>query len=273
MYLTDDPFAWARPFPAEPTLHIAAHWHEIVAAAIVYFVIQLVSPAFSKRWFGLAYTNLNPKTRLNFDIHVVSMVQCIVSVVILLPTWKHPHFQDHRADPYLSVYGYNAYSGFVSAVTVGYFVWDLYVCLRHIKLFGPGFLLHAFAALFVFANSFRPYCMPWVPAFLLFELSTPFVNINWFASRLPPGTVSDRVVAVNGVLLLVTFFLVRIVWGIYAVCLLAYDMWFVWRHVHWFFPVATLLLNFSLNLLNIYWFSKMLAIAKKKLLGSSKKAE
>lgn len=273
MYLAADPFEWARPFPAEPSSHILAHWHEIAAAALVYFGIQMASPALCTRYWGLAYTNLNAKTRLNFDIHVVSMVQCIVSVVILLPTWFHPHFQNRAADPYSSLYGYNPYTGFVSAVTVGYFVWDMYVCLRHIKLFGVGFLLHAFVALFVFSNSFRPYCMPWVPAFLLFELSTPFVNINWFASRLPAGTVSDRTVAINGVCLLVTFFLVRIVWGFYAVALLAYDMWHVWRHDHWFFPVSTLVLNVSLDVLNVYWFSKMLAIAKKKLLGASKKTE
>lgn len=269
LYLSEDPFAWARPFPQEPSNHFLAHWHEIVASAAFYFAIQAASPVVSKRWFGRSYTNLDVKTRLNFDVHVVSMVQCIISIFILLPLWNHPHFQNRLQDPYSSVFGYNGYSGFVSAVSIGYFLWDLYVCLRHFKLFGFGFLLHAFAALYVFVCSLRPYCLPWVPAFLIFELSTPFVNINWFGSRLPKGTISDRVILINGLLLLVTFFLVRIVWGLYAVALLAQDLAQVWHYDRLIFAVVTFVLNGSLDILNILWFSKMLAIAKKKLRGNA----
>lgn len=268
---TEDPLAWARPFPANPESHFAAHWHEIVLSALFYFLLQAFSPVISKRIFAKSYTGLNNKTKVNFDIHVVSMVQCILSILILVPAWNHPHFQNRKLDPYNSVFGYNAYLGFVSAVTVGYFVWDLFVCIRYINLFGPGFLMHAFAALFVFSCTLRPYALPWTPAFLIFELSTPFVNINWFASRLPAGTISDTVIAVNGILLIVVFFLVRIVWGFYAVCIAAYDMYAVLDHDWKFLPISILLLNLALDFLNFYWFLKMLAIAKKKINGAKTK--
>ncbi|GEQ68772.1 hypothetical protein JCM33374_g2441 [Metschnikowia sp. JCM 33374] len=265
---TEDPLAWARPFPQSPQSHFAAHWHEIVLSAVFYFSLQAVSPWISRRLFGKAYTGLNHKTKLNFDIHVVSMFQCIVSLVILVPAWGHPHFQNRQLDPHSSIFGYNAYVGFVSSVTIGYFVWDLFVCIKYINLFGAGFLVHAFAALFVFSCTLRPYAMPWTPAFLIFELSTPFVNINWFASRLPAGTISDRVIAINGILLIVVFFLVRIVWGFYAVSIAAYDMYAVAAHDSVFFPISILSLNVALDILNVYWFSKMLAIANKKIRGS-----
>ena len=269
--LTEDPLAWARPFPENPQSHFAAHWHEIVFSTVFYFLLQAVSPAISTKFFGKSYTGLNRKTKLNFDIHVVSMFQCIVSLLILVPAWNHPHIQNRQVDAYNSIFGYNAYLGFVCLVTCGYFVWDMFVCVRYMNLFGPGFLVHAFAALFVFACALRPYCMPWAPAFLLFEASTPFVNVNWFASRLPAGTVSDTVVAVNGILLIVVFFLVRIVWGFYAVILVARDMYAVLGHGSLFFPFAILLLNVALDFLNVYWFSKMLAIAKKKIMGPKTK--
>lgn len=269
---TEDPLAWARPFPVNAQSYYAAHWHEIVLSTVIYFCIQAASPAISTRLFGKTYSDLNPKTKLNFDIHVVSMVQCFVSIGIIIPAWYHPYIQNRLDDPYLSVFGYNPYSGFASAITLGYFIWDLVVCSVHMKLFGVGFLLHAFAALFVFGCSLKPFCLPWVPAFLLFELSTPFVNVNWFASRLPAGTISDRVVAINGILLLVTFFLVRILWGFYAVILLALDIYKVREHVHPFFPIAILGLNILLDVLNVYWFSKMVAIAKKKLNGGKTKS-
>ncbi|OBA22487.1 DUF887-domain-containing protein [Metschnikowia bicuspidata var. bicuspidata NRRL YB-4993] len=268
---TKDPLAWARPFPANPESHLAAHWHEIVFSTGFYFMLQAASPYLSTRFFGKAYTGLNRKTKLNFDIHVVSMFQCIVSLLILMPAWNHPHFKNRELDPFNSIFGYNAYSGFVCSVTIGYFVWDLFVCVKYISLFGPGFLVHAFAALFVFSCTLRPYAMPWTPAFLVFELSTPFVNINWFASRLPAGTISDRVIAVNGILLIVVFFAVRILWGFYAVSLVAYDMYAVLDQDWKLFPVVILLLNVALDFLNLYWFSKMLAIAKKKISGAKTK--
>lgn len=267
--LYEDPLAWTRPFPANPTSGFWAHWHEIVASFLFYCGIQAISPYLCTAIFGNKYSALNRKTKLNFDIHVVSMVQCIISVATLVPAWGHEHFQNRASDPYSSIFGYNAYSGFVLAITIGYFIWDLIVCLLYIRLFGAGFLLHAFAALYVFSvGLFKPYCLPWLPAFLLFELSTPFVNVNWFSSRLPAGTVPDKLVLINGVLLLVTFFLVRIVWGFYAVGLVAYDMYRVAHLASWFWPFSILTLNISLDVLNVFWFTKMVAIAKKKARGA-----
>lgn len=260
-----DPLAWARPFPADPQLNFARHWHEIALLLAFYFSIQLAAPWVSTRLLGKTYTSLNKKTRINFDIHVVSMVQCVVLITALLPALRHPHFTNRAVDPVLLIFGYSPQQGFLSAITIGYFLWDLYVCVRYVGLFGAGFLLHAFAALYVYLCSLLPYCMAWAAPFLLFELSTPFVNFNWFFSRLPAGTVPQAWVLVNGVLLLVTFFSVRILWGFYAVGMVAYDMWRTRHMVLPVLPVSILALNLSLDVLNVYWFSRMLHIAKKQL--------
>lgn len=265
-----DPFLQYRPFPQEPTNYFQAHWHEMVGSFIFYESIQLISPFFSKRYFGTTYTTLPYKTKVNFDIHVVSMVQCILSIVILLPMWNHPSWQNRVEDSYSSINGTSDYGSFVAAVTVGYFIWDLFICLVYFLLFGLGFLFHAFASLYVFGCCLLPFCQPWIPAFLLFELSTPFVNVNWFASRLPAGTFSDLTIVINGMCLLASFFTVRILWGFYAVTLVAVDMWQQLATVNIIFPVTILSLNFLLNVLNVFWFHKMVLIAIKKAKGSKK---
>lgn len=219
---------------------------------------------------GKAYTDLDRKTKINFDIHMVSMVQCVVSVVLLVLGSNNYWFRNRLVDPEGSIFGYTPYLGFVAAITIGYFVWDLFVCIRYFKLFGFSFLFHGAAALYVFVCSLRPYCLPWAPAFLLFELSTPFVNVNWFATRLPAGTISDTVVMINGLLLLATFFFVRIIWGFYAAGLVAYDMYRVFDQAPIFLPLSILALNVSLDSLNVVWFLKMFRIAKKKLQQNSK---
>lgn len=269
MNVQNDPLAWAHPFPGTAMTPFEAHWHEIVISTVFYFLIQAISPFIGTLLLGKTYTGLERKNKINFDIHVVSMVQCVVSATILFLGWGNSHFQNRAQDPESSIFGYNPYLGFVAAITNGYFIWDLFVCTRYFSLFGFGFFFHGFAALYVFACSLKPYCLPWAPAFLLFELSTPFVNINWFATRLPAGTISETVVMINGVLLLCTFFFVRIIWGFYAASILAWDMWRVRDLAPIIFPITLLSLNISLDTLNVFWFVKMFCIAKKKLKGKS----
>lgn len=269
----EDPFLQYRPFPASPKNYFEAHWHEVAASFLFYLIIQHLLPILLKRYVGKIYTDLNHKTKINFDIHVTAMVQCVLSVLALVPMWNHPMWKNRLTDPHLAVLGYYPYAGFVAAISVGYFVWDLYVCLRYFRLFGAGFLFHAVAALYVFSSCFVPFCLPWIPAFLLFEASSPFVNMNWFASRLPAGTFSDRFVMINGLLLLITFFSVRLVWGFYAVALVAGDMWQVRQHVAMFLPLSILSFNVALDGINAFWFYKMVGIAKRKILGKASKKE
>lgn len=263
----EDPFLKYRPFPETPSNYFVAHWHEIFGSFLFYLTVQWLSPIVATRYMGDTYKQLSRKVRINFDIHVVSMVQCIVSLLLVIPTWNQPSWSYTATDAAGRVLTYYPYGGMVTAVTVGYFVWDLLVCLQHLQLFGAGFLFHAVAALVVFGGCLSPFCIPWMPAFLLFELSTPFVNINWFASKLPAGTISETVTVVNGIMLLVVFFFVRVVWGIYAVTNAAMDMFAVWDQLFKPLPFTILGLNFLLNLLNIYWFYRMVLIAQKKAKG------
>lgn len=258
-----------RPFPKSPKNIFEEHWHEIALSVLFYSTIHLISPFFLTKFVGKNYTSLPKRTRMNFDVHVVSMIQCFISLAILAPMWNHSHWQNRVADPKSSIEGSTPYGSFVASFTIGYFVWDTAVCILFYDLFGFGFLMHGVAALYVFSWCLRPYAQPWIPSFLLFELSTPFVNVNWFASKLPAGTISNRTFLVNGILLLFTFFSVRILWGFYAVTLVARDMWAVWNNNPIFLPLTILGLNIILDTLNVFWFQKMIKIAIKKAKGGN----
>lgn len=266
----DDPFMKYRPFPIEDSdNHLLNHWHEIAFMFVFYLTVQLLTPSVCTRYLGNTYTSLNERTRINFDIHVVSMIQCFISLGTLTPMWYNEFYVNRVEDPHGSMFGYFPYGGFVASCAIAYFIWDTYVCLRYYSSFGMSFLFHGLAALFVFSCTLIPFCMPWVSSFLFFEASTPFVNINWFASKLPAGVISDKVVTINGVCLLISFFSVRILWGFYAVSLVATDIFRTWGSCNLFFPIMILVLNVLLDCLNLFWFYKMLMIAKKKLSKSS----
>ncbi|CEP63867.1 Tda4p LALA0_S09e04280g [Lachancea lanzarotensis] len=267
-----DPFLAISPFKNSENL-LLRHSLEVVVSFLVYLLIveRKLAPAINRRIFKQHYTQgLDRNTRLNFDIHTVSMVQCVISLALTAPILLQPlntsvaTFQD-------------PFNSMVAAVTCGYFLWDLYVCLKHYALFGPGFLGHAVASLYVFVVSLRPFCQSWIGKFLIFEASTPFVNINWYVSQLARSSSSSSAVvplwfnALNGAMLILTFFLVRIVWGFSAVVILVRQLWHERDLVPFWLPITVMPLNIGLNCLNVVWLKKMIHIAKKMAARSRKK--
>ncbi|KAG7808572.1 hypothetical protein KL921_003654 [Ogataea angusta] len=269
LYIDQDPFLKYNPYLESAKTPFQKHWHEMLASALFYHAITMAAPLINTAIFREHYTSItNKRRKLNFDIHISAFVQSIISVALCIPMFFHPNF---KSDP---VFGSYDFAGLTAALTCGYFVWDLlYCCLFHFDMFGLPYLFHAAAALTVFGMTFAGFCQPTIPSFLIFEASTPFVNFYWFASRLPKGTVNETLFMVNGILLIVSFFSCRIVWGIYAafrtfdVCLKVRD-----QLPTGVLPIA-IGLNIGLNVLNIHWFSKMVLLAYKKFAHSGRKHE
>jgi hypothetical protein len=146
------PFAKKANLPTLP-LHI----HQIIFAAALYqFILTILSPVLSNFIFGEKYRKLSPRTRFNWDIHVVSLVQSILVCGIALYVAcndKERNLMDWKE----RVYGYTGALGLVQAFATGYFLWDLYICIRYYSIFGPGMLAHALSALNVYSFGFvRP---------------------------------------------------------------------------------------------------------------------
>jgi hypothetical protein len=256
LFIESDPLFHFNPFPIETTNQLVAHWHEIIFFAILYHVIMLLAPIVNSKVFGKFYDDLkinDPQAKLNYDIRIVALVQAVASVIFCVPMFLHPMYTE---DPVKGTY---PFAGFVGAFTVGYFVWDLlYCCVFHFDLFGIEFLFHAFGALTVFGSTFFPFCQPFLCTFLIFELSTPFVQLHWMFTRSPKGMWSDKLITINGLFLIIAFFLVRIIWGVYATIQSFYLCWPERHH----YPVWLIPLIFGLNggfqFLNFMWFSKMI---------------
>lgn len=273
----EDPLAWIKVPGLEEAVtpllsdylgyhKLPVHLEELLLSAAfyqaVYYVSAFVSPKVCK-----GYNALSKRTQVNFDIHVVSQVQAILILVLSFPLFFDKTLDaDH-------IYGYTPYSGLVAALATGYFFWDIYICIKYFKMFGLGFAIHGIGAGFVFLQTLRPTSNNYLPHFLLFEISTPFLNVNWFASHLPEGTIPFSVQKINGVFLLASFFFARIVWGFLQAGRVFNDMFlggqdYVRLHPLWV-DIGSLSSNMALNFLNVYWFYKMLRLAKRALASGS----
>lgn len=300
------------PFPLEPipwlveaTRPIAKvlampslpyHIHEVFASALLYTVIYWpISPLLSKLVVGNRYNALPRRRRVNWDAHVVSMFQSLL--INALALWVIYADEERSVmTPQERVWGYTGASGMIQALAAGYFLWDLVVTSFNMDVFGPGTLAHAISALAVYSFGFRPFVNYYAPIFILWELSTPFLNVHWFFDKL--GMTGTRAQLYNGLMLLFTFFSARLVYGTYQSYAAFKDIWALLgtnpvlpkaadgtelpaSDVLLFATSATaiplwlgviyLISNCVLNFLNFYWFVMMIRAVRKRFVPTTEK--
>ncbi|KAF7512884.1 hypothetical protein GJ744_011987 [Endocarpon pusillum] len=204
-----------------PTLPL--HVHELIASFLFYqFVQTVISPLVSSYLFPSVYPQLNRRTKINWDVHVVSLVQsCSINAAALWVMYVDEERMDMSAME--RVYGYTGGCGMIQGLAAGYFLWDLVVTSRNVGIFGWGMWAHGVCALCVFSFGFRPFLNFYGPTFILYELSSPFLNIHWFLDKL--HLTGSKYQWYNGIILLASFFGCRLVWGTYQSIRVYQDVW------------------------------------------------
>ncbi|KEF59762.1 uncharacterized protein A1O9_04610 [Exophiala aquamarina CBS 119918] len=270
------------------------HAHQVVAAFLVYeCIFTLLSPAISTTLFRNSYGRFPRRTRVNWDARVVSTIQAtFVSFMALRVI-----LGDGEARSTMSrddrLWGYSPASGRVQAFAAGYFLWDVFLCVRHLEVQGVPALLHGVAALVITVTGFRPFANFYGINFVLYELSTPFLNIHWFLDK--AGQTGTTIQLVNGICLIAAFFGCRLVWGNYQTLNLSLDAFEAWKAstgaeclaqkgpprtgvpspalCSTDFPTRLLTVyligNTILSALNAYWFGLMVKALRKRFTPSS----
>ncbi|KAI6131947.1 DUF887-domain-containing protein [Pisolithus croceorrhizus] len=246
----------SRPIAEKVHLHLLPDYSDImVISALFFFTLHhTVSPVVSRVLFPVSYGKANRKTRNNWDAHVVSLVHAALIVALSLRCLDIPTLSSDRA------FGFHKGSTFVSAIACGYFIWDATEAIVHYTEFG--FVLHGIACFSVFMLGSRPFAHYHAVRFLFWEVSTIFLNIHWFLDK--TGKTGSVIQLINGVVLLGTFASVRLIWG----GIISYDFLKTLRGVSnqlpFFYVVVYGSGNVMLNLLNWFWFTKMIASLRKR---------
>ncbi|KAF7543195.1 hypothetical protein G7046_g10047 [Stylonectria norvegica] len=263
-----------------PTLPL--HIHEVVGAALFYSLcFYPFSPWISNLLAPKHYPNLSHKRRLNWDAHVVSMVQSIIIVslsawVMIVDTERNDMDREQR------IWGYTGAAGLIQALAAGYFLWDAIVTGLNFDVFGFGTLAHAVSALVAYSLGFRPFVNYYSSTFILWEISTPFLNVHWFMDKV--NMTGTRAQLYNGLVLLSTFFSCRLIYGTYSSLCVLSDIWAklnanpdpkglassvmafatIDSTVSNWLGAAYLVSNSTLNALNFYWFYMMVKAVRKR---------
>jgi hypothetical protein len=130
------------------------HLHEVFFAWGLYqYIHSVVSPILSAWLFPKLYPQLPAKTKINWDVRVVSLVQaCLINSLTLYVLFNDKEL--NQTDWKGRIWGYSGACGMVQAFAAGYFIWDVSVSAAHLKILGPGSLAHACSALLVTSLGF-----------------------------------------------------------------------------------------------------------------------
>lgn len=245
---------WVKPLYSNETLD--KHIHELVATVLFYHAIFCVSWVCVPLVFPAAFRGIKQKVRIDFHIHVVSMVQSLLILVAIIPLLSDPYLLENR------VYGYTPYSGLVCTMALGYFIWDSIVSLYYVRYFGVSFLLHGLVSATVYYIGIQPFILYYSAVFIVFEVSTPFLNLRWLGIRFP-NCFSDTFNLVNNAILILIFFFVRVCYGWYQTYRLTTDFISESQDDRFKLHYALIILagNYILNFLNFYWFYRMFKVA------------
>jgi uncharacterized membrane protein len=128
---------------------------------------------------------------------------------------------------------------------------------------------------------------------MLYELSTPLLNLHWFFDKF--GMSGSKLQIYNGVMLILTFFGVRLVYGGYMSYRLYSDCWNALKvdcgtvelvselgekgrvpavgncPVPWWVLGIYLVGHVTLNSLNVYWFRAMIRAIRSRAKGARPK--
>ncbi|KAF2674641.1 DUF887-domain-containing protein [Microthyrium microscopicum] len=278
--------------PFAHTLHLSTlplHIHHLLAGYLFYeFLFTIVSPALSP--LSRSYKALSAPKRIDWHTHVVSFIQCLIINSLALHAILTSPASTSPAD---RLWTYTPLAGRAQALAAGYFLWDVRVSIAHFDVLGMSSLIHGIAALGVTMLGFRPFANYYGLRFVLYELSTPFLNVHWFCDKM--GLTGSSLQLYNGILLLVSFFGARIVWGGWQSWRIYSDVWSVWKdrgimtkgcEMFWkatwvdvplqcrelpgwlggFYVGA----NTALTVLNVYWFGKMVQAVRRRFVVAEK---
>lgn len=130
------------------------HAHEVLLAFTVYYLMDtIVAPRLSVQFFSNTYSSLPPRTKINWNIRVVSTIQAIF--ICALALWVVVA-DEERKDMNLEerIWGYTGALGMTQAFAAGYFIWDVKISATNVGILGWGSLAHAVSALLITSLGF-----------------------------------------------------------------------------------------------------------------------
>ena len=130
------------------------HAHEVLLSFTAYYLMDIfLAPRLSAKFFAQTYSSLPPRTKINWNIRVVSTIQAIF--ICGLAFWTIAADEERKnMDLEERIWGYTGAVGMTQAFAAGYFMWDVKISAVNVGILGWGSLAHAVSALLITSLGF-----------------------------------------------------------------------------------------------------------------------
>ncbi|KAJ2781892.1 hypothetical protein H4R18_002598 [Coemansia javaensis] len=247
-------------FSAVGLPRLAMYWPRVLVAVALFEAVYRLFAVVSPVLFPASWARMNKVERYKWCVRKASTVHAAYMVTRSLVTIADMELRGnplHGTDP-------DAESAY--AVAVGYFLWDMINTYTNLDMNGWGFMSHAVMSFSVYLLSFAPLLQYYGACFMMFEVSTIFLNVHLTLEDL--GLKDYIIYYINGMALVSSFFFARIVYG----TLLSIN---VWKELAAsavpINPVAAAIVrlsNIGLMGLSYYWFGAIIMTAKRSALDA-----
>ncbi|KAI0313660.1 DUF887-domain-containing protein [Amylostereum chailletii] len=249
--------------PGHGLQHLPDHAKTLALSFASFALLQLwLSPTLSRVILGpQKWKDLGKRTQGGWNVRVASTVHALLVVPLAVRCFSSPVLDMDRA------FGWDDTAGALYAMSCGYFAWDTLTSI--VQYEGIGFVVHGVVCLAIYLMGFRPFLAYYGTRFLLWELSTPFLNIHWFLDK--TGRTGSVFQLLNGAALISTFASVRLVYG----GIMSYQFYQTIAAVKSQIPPSLFYAyaagNIVLQGLNWFWFTRMIAALRKRFSGPTEK--
>ena len=130
------------------------HAHQVLLAFTAYYLMDdILAPRLSLQFFPKTYSSLPPRTKINWNIRVVSTIQAIF--ICGLAFWVVVADEERKSmNLEERIWGYTGALGMTQAFAAGYFIWDVKISAENVGILGWGSLAHAVSALLITSLGF-----------------------------------------------------------------------------------------------------------------------
>ncbi|ORX55343.1 hypothetical protein BCR36DRAFT_410281 [Piromyces finnis] len=233
------------------------YYKNILTWFLIFSVLYLSLNTFFKNvWKNKYYLKLSNYKRKDWNSRVVAFIHAIiVSPFCIFLICKFGFPWDKNENDY-SDKEINIFYSTIS-ISIGYFMWDIIYSVGDYKKGGIGFVIHGFGAFLIYIFTFKSNVLGhYAIMYLIYEFSTIFLHTYWVFDKIDlTGSIGQLI---SSLLLLVTFFTVRIAIGSIFIFKLLHDIIFDREVCSVYLSLYFVLNIIPMQTLNYIWFYKMI---------------
>ncbi|KAJ1902534.1 hypothetical protein LPJ81_003556 [Coemansia sp. IMI 209127] len=243
---------------------VGTYWHIMLLSLGAHHLFFRMLPVLSKLTFPHTYGRLSDVDKRTWAVCFLSLIHCVFDACFVL---AYIHNQTLNSD---KMRGRDKDFEIYLSIAQGYYMWDMLLCIRNYKDYGPMYLVHAslgvYSLLILTSGHLQFYSL----VYLLPEVSSVFLNIRHLMKL--SGKSDTLLYKANFLVFVISFIGIRFGIEAYHSVVLAKKVYYrTTGDAYYPFAVFISVMGIALTTLNFIWMRQIAAATYYTLFKSNSK--